>query len=44
MKKFKTILCLIFTFTLLSSKLNLSTFTSNKNNIENFCDNESENQ
>ena len=40
MKKFKTTLCLIFTFTLLTSSLNLSTFISNKNHIENFCDNE----
>ena len=40
MRKFKTILCLIFILTLLTSNLKLSTFNSNKNDIENFCDNE----
>ena len=44
MRKFKTTLCLIFTFTLLTSNLNISTFNSSKNVIENFCDNEFENQ
>ena len=44
MRKFKTTLCLIFTFTLLTSNLNISNFNSSKNVIENFCDNEFENQ
>lgn len=37
MKKLKNTLCLIFTFTLLTSNLSLSTFKSSKNIIENFC-------
>lgn len=40
MRKFRAILCLIFTFTLLTSNLNSSTFNSSKNIVENFCDNE----
>ena len=44
MKKLKTTLCLIFTFTLLTSNLNLSTFKSSKNVIENFCNDKAEKQ
>lgn len=44
MRKFRSILCLIFTFTLLTSSLNLSTFTSSKNIIKNLCDDKVEKQ
>lgn len=44
MRKFRAILCLIFTFTLLTSNLNISTFKSSKNLIENFCDDKVEKQ
>ena len=44
MKKLKTILCLIFTFTLLTSNSSLSTFKPSKNIIEKFCDDKVEKQ